>query len=110
MLLDLDFIAGTSHQQTWPLMLTHDSFLVADKVTVASTPPKSQKNPRPTQYVFSSSADESSFEIYPDPRGNTLGHGTEITLDLKSDASDYLQPSNLMNLMHVCLSTSLTVF
>ncbi|KIO12942.1 hypothetical protein M404DRAFT_993917 [Pisolithus tinctorius Marx 270] len=78
----------------------YSSFLVADKVTVASLPPKSSSNPNPVQSVFSSTADESSFEIYPDPRGNTLGHGTEITLELKADALDYLAPSNLMKLAH----------
>ncbi|KAI6164847.1 cation-transporting ATPase [Pisolithus thermaeus] len=78
----------------------YSSFLVADKVTVASVPPKSSNNPNPIQSVFSSTADESSFEIFPDPRGNTLGHGTEITLILKEDALDYLAPSNLMKLIH----------
>ncbi|KAF9247032.1 Hsp90 protein-domain-containing protein [Melanogaster broomeanus] len=79
----------------------YSSFLVADRVTVASIPPKSSKNPNPSQTIFSSSADEGSFEVYPDPRGNTLGHGTEITLELKSDATQYLVPSTLMKLMHV---------
>lgn len=79
------------------------SFLVADKVTVASIPPKSSKHPNPSQNVFSSSADEGSFEVYPDPRGNTLGHGTEITLELKADGKNYLVPSNLMTLMYVRL-------
>jgi heat shock protein beta len=81
-------------------MVPH-SFLVADRVTVASIPPKSSKHPNPTQNIFSSSADEGSFEIYPDPRGNTLGHGTEIILELKNDAMDYLIPSNLMKLVCV---------
>lgn len=92
---------------TW---LTLYSFLVADKVTVASLPPPSSKNPNPTQNVFSSSADEGSFEIYPDPRGKTLGHGTEITLYLKSDASHYLATSNLMQLVYVSYSILLRVF
>ncbi|KAI6047199.1 Hsp90 protein-domain-containing protein [Pisolithus marmoratus] len=78
----------------------YSSFLVADKVTVASLPPRSSNNPNPIQSVFSSTADDSSFDIYPDPRGNTLEHGTEITLELKADALDYLAPSNLMKLIH----------
>jgi len=82
----------------WPTLY---SFLVADQVEVASLPPPSSKNPNPTQYIFSSSADEGSFEIYPDPRGNTLGHGTEITLHLKNDASHYLVTSNLIKLVYV---------
>lgn len=77
------------------------SFLVADRVYVASIPPRSAKNPNPKQYVFSSSADDSSFETYPDPRGNTLGRGTEITLVLKDDALDYLNQDVLMELMYV---------
>ncbi|KAG1770099.1 Hsp90 protein-domain-containing protein [Suillus occidentalis] len=90
----------------------YSSFLVADKVTVASLPPPSSKNPNPTQNVFSSSADEGSFEIYPDPRGNTLGHGTEITLYLKSDASHYLATSNLMQLVnqHSGFSTTFPIY
>lgn len=78
----------------------YSSFLVADQVVVASLPPPSSKNPNPAQNVFSSSADEGSFEIYPDPRGNTLGHGTEITLYLKDDAAHYLVTSNLMKLVN----------
>jgi len=57
----------------------YSSFLVADKVYVSSLPPPSPANPNPVQHVFSSSSDEPSFEIYKDPRGNTLGRGTEIT-------------------------------
>ncbi|KAG1820201.1 Hsp90 protein-domain-containing protein [Suillus subaureus] len=74
--------------------------------------PASSKNPNPTQNVFSSSADEGSFEIYPDPRGNTLGHGTEITLYLKSDASQYLVTSNLMKLVnqHSGFSTAFPIY
>src|SRR5882757_7026090 len=88
----------SSRGQMW---LTLCSFLVADQVVVASLPPPSSKNPNPTQYVFSSSANEGSFEIYPDTRGNTLGHGTEITLYLTSDALHYLVTSNLMKLVYV---------
>jgi heat shock protein beta len=55
------------------------------------------------QHVFSSSADETSFEIFPDPRGNTLGRGTEITLYLKQDAVEYLEVSRIMDLVFVLL-------
>ena len=61
---------------------------------------KSDKNPEPKQYVFSSSADDSSFEVYLDPRGNTLGRGTEITLVLKDDALEYLDTHRLTELMY----------
>jgi len=77
----------------------YSSFLVADRVYVASRPPRSQENPEPEQWVFSSSADESSFEIYPDPRGVTIGQGTEITLVLKPDAAGYLSTTKLTELM-----------
>lgn len=77
----------------------YSSFLVADRVYVASRPPRSKENPEPEQWVFSSSVDESSFEIYPDPRGATLGQGTEITLVLKPDALEYLPTTKLSALM-----------
>lgn len=73
----------------------YSSFLVADHVYVASIPAKSDNNPDPQQYIFSSSAEDSTFEVYPDPRGNTLGRGTEITLVLKEDALDYLETYKL---------------
>ncbi|EFI27700.1 cation-transporting ATPase [Coprinopsis cinerea okayama7 len=77
----------------------YSSFLVADRVEVASIPPK-VKDGQPAQYVFASSADESSFEIYPDPRGNTLGRGTEIRLFLKPDSLEYLDTQKLAQLIH----------
>lgn len=77
----------------------YSSFLVADRVHVASIPPKTSSNPEPVQHVFSSSADDTTFEIYPDPRGNTLGRGTEITLFLKQDALEYLGTSRLSALV-----------
>ncbi|KAG6332715.1 hypothetical protein ID866_6376 [Astraeus odoratus] len=99
-------------QVLWLTSYLSISFLVADKVIVASIPPRSSQNPNPVQSVFSSSVDESSFEIYPDPRGNTLGHGTEITLELKSDALDYLAPSRLMELInqHSSFSTTFPIY
>ena len=99
--LVLDSIAGTPTGSSGLCVLTlFDSFLVADHVYVASAGAKSEKNPNPTQYVFSSSADDSAFEIYPDPRGNTLGRGTEITLVLKQDALEYLDTQKLAELMY----------
>ncbi|KAJ8482248.1 hypothetical protein ONZ45_g15022 [Pleurotus djamor] len=78
----------------------YSSFLVADRVYVASIPPKTAQNPNPVQHVFSSSADDSSFEIYPDPRGNTIGRGTEITLVLKEDSLEYLDADKLSELIN----------
>merc|ERR1712217_553189 len=41
-----------------------------------------------------SSAD-ASFTVVPDPRGNTLGRGSRVTLHLKEDAHDYLSEDKL---------------
>jgi len=78
----------------------YSSFLVADRVHVASLPPKTEKTPDPIQHVFSSAADDNSFEVFPDPRGNTLGRGTEITLHMKPDALEYLENSKIIELMY----------
>ncbi|TFK43547.1 Hsp90 protein-domain-containing protein [Crucibulum laeve] len=90
----------------------YSSFLVADRVQVASIPPKSEKVPEPVQHIFSSSADDSSFEIFPDPRGNTLGRGTEITLYLKDDALEYLEISRITELVnkHSSYSSSFPIY
>lgn len=77
----------------------YSSFLVADRVEVASIPPKSEKNPNPVQHIFASSSDDSTFEVFPDPRGNTLGRGTEITLFLKEDAKEYADTATLSALV-----------
>ncbi|KAG6900979.1 hypothetical protein C0993_004417, partial [Termitomyces sp. T159_Od127] len=86
----------------------YSSFLVADRVTVASIPSKSANVPEPMQYVFSSSADDASFEIYPDPRGNTLGRGTEVTLYLKPEAVEYLEEEKIIELVNKHSSFSST--
>ncbi|KAK7049538.1 hypothetical protein VNI00_005569 [Paramarasmius palmivorus] len=90
----------------------YSSFLVADRVQVASLPPKSPKNPNPAQHVFYSSADDNSFEVYPDPRGDTLGRGTEITLYLKEDALEYLDNARLSDLVekHSSFSTAFPIY
>lgn len=77
----------------------YSSFLVADRVHVASIPPKTAKVANPIQHVFSSSADDTSFEIFPDPRGNTIGRGTEITLYLKDDALEYMDTAKITDLV-----------
>ena len=90
----------------------YSSFLVADQVYVASVTAKTSKNPNPVQYVFSSSAEESTFEVYPDERGNTLGRGTEITLLLKEDALDYTDPVTITTLVdkHSSFSTTFPIY
>merc|ERR1712151_460548 len=67
----------------------YSAFLVADKVSVTS-----KCNDDPTQHVWESSAD-ASFTVVDDPRGNTLGRGSRVTLHLKEDAHDYLSESKL---------------
>merc|ERR1712113_5184 len=67
----------------------YSAFLVADKVSVTS-----KCNDDPVQHVWESSAD-ASFTVVEDPRGNTLGRGTRVTLHLKEDAHDYLSEDKL---------------
>jgi len=67
-------------------------FLVADHVTVTS------KHPEDKQYIWESTAD-SDFTIVEDPRGDTLGRGTKISLYLKPEAADYLNEETLRGLI-----------
>merc|ERR1711907_56021 len=67
----------------------YSAFLVADKVSVTS-----KCNDDPVQHVWTSSAD-ASFSVVDDPRGNTLGRGSRVTLHLKEDAHDYLSEDKL---------------
>jgi len=72
----------------------YSTFLVADRVSVAS-----KHNDDDTQNVWESLNGEASFHVGPDPRGNTLGRGTEITLHLKEDAEEYLSPYKLKEMI-----------
>jgi heat shock protein 90kDa beta len=67
-------------------------YLVADRVRVVS------KNNDDNQYVWESTAD-ATFTVAEDPRGNTLGRGTEITLFLKEDAAEMCNESKLRDLL-----------
>merc|ERR1719187_235057 len=62
----------------------YSSFLVADEVIVIS-----KSNNDTVQHVWSSTAD-GQFTVAPDPRGNTLGRGTQVILKLKEEAQEYL--------------------
>eukprot|EP01059_Diplonema_ambulator_P002977 TRINITY_DN1261_c0_g1_i1.p1 TRINITY_DN1261_c0_g1~~TRINITY_DN1261_c0_g1_i1.p1 ORF type:complete len:765 (+),score=476.49 TRINITY_DN1261_c0_g1_i1:37-2331(+) len=64
-------------------------FLVADEVRVASKNDESE-----TQWVWRSKAD-GEFFIYEDPRGNTLGRGTEIEIEVKKDAEEFLDTAKI---------------
>lgn len=67
-------------------------YLVADKVRVVS------KHPEDDQYIWESTAD-SAFNVAKDPRGDTLGRGTEITLYLKEDSTDYVNEATLQQII-----------
>lgn len=72
----------------------YSSFLVADKVTVASKHPSND-----IQYIWSSENGSDSFKIESDPRGNTLKRGTEVTLYMKEDAEEYLDDDKLSEMI-----------
>merc|ERR1712093_107006 len=67
----------------------YSAFLIADKVSVTS-----KCNDDSVQHVWESTAD-ASFTVVDDPRGNTLGRGTRVTLHLKEDAHDFLSEDKL---------------
>lgn len=69
-------------------------FLAADRVKVASKSDDSDK-----QYVWESTGDGTYF-VYEDPRGNTLGRGTELTLDMKKDADEFLETEKVKEIVH----------
>ncbi|XP_075970978.1 heat shock protein 90 Gp93 [Anticarsia gemmatalis] len=69
----------------------YSAFLVADKVTVAS------KHNEDKQHVWES--DANAFSVAEDPRGDTIKRGTHITLHVKEEAADYLQPDTIRNLV-----------
>ena len=71
----------------------YSAFLVADRVSVSSKHPESD-----IHYVWESVNGEPTFYVAPDPRGNTLGRGTEITLHLKEDAEEYAGSVRIRNL------------
>jgi len=73
----------------------YSSYLVAEKVTVASKHPDD-----PVQHIWTSGNGESSFTLGSDPRGNTLVRGTEITLHLKEDAEEYADFRRLEKLVN----------
>jgi heat shock protein beta len=67
-------------------------YLVADRVRVAS------KKYDDDQYIWESTAD-AQFTVAQDPRGDTLGRGTEITLFLKDDALEFCKQDILEDLV-----------
>jgi len=71
----------------------YSALLVSDRIQVASKHIDSE-----TQYVWSSTNGSAEFQIYEDPRGNTLTRGTEITLFLKEDCLEYADELKLSTL------------
>ncbi|KAL2087343.1 hypothetical protein ACEWY4_016171 [Coilia grayii] len=69
----------------------YSAFLVADKVIVTS------KHNNGTQHIWESDSNE--FSVIEDPRGDTLGRGTTITLVMKEEASDFLELETIKNLV-----------
>lgn len=69
----------------------YSSFLVADRVIVTS------KHNEDEQYIWES--DANSFSITKDPRGNTLGRGTTVSLHLKEEATDFLEQNTIKDLV-----------
>lgn len=69
-------------------------FLVAERVRVASKHDDSE-----LQWVWESTGD-GTFFLYEDERGNTLGRGSELTLELKKDADEYLDVEKVKETIH----------
>jgi heat shock protein beta len=70
----------------------YSAYLVANKVVVTS------KANDDEQHIWTSTAD-SKFFVTKDPRGNTLGRGTRVTLHLKDDALEYSDEDKIKNLV-----------
>lgn len=70
----------------------YSAFLVANKVEVAS------KSNDDEQHIWTSTAD-AKFFVTKDPRGDTLGRGTRVTLYLKDDAAEYVEQEKIKNLV-----------
>ncbi|KRZ15226.1 Endoplasmin, partial [Trichinella zimbabwensis] len=68
----------------------YSSFLVADRVVVTS------KHNNDTQHIWES--DAGSFNVFEDPRGNELGRGTTVTLHIKEESQNFLEPNTLEEL------------
>jgi len=70
----------------------YSAFLVANKVVVTS------KANDDEQHIWTSTAD-SKFFLVKDPRGDTLGRGTRVTLHLKDDAVEFVEQEKIKNLV-----------
>ncbi|XP_071572742.1 endoplasmin [Temnothorax nylanderi] len=69
----------------------YSAYLVANVVVVTT------KHNKDKQYIWES--DSSNYSIVEDPRGDTLKRGTTVSLHLKEEASDFLEPDTIKNLV-----------
>jgi len=69
----------------------YSAFLVADKVIVTS------KHNNDSQFIWES--DSASFIVGRDPRGDTLGRGTTVSLHLKEEAQEFLEEAKLREII-----------
>lgn len=83
------FYSGLSF---YPWIAKIVAFLVADMVTVTS------KHNNDSQFIWSSHA-ETDFTINADPRGNTLGRGTQVVLHIKEGNEEFLEQESLEDII-----------
>ncbi|WWC93052.1 uncharacterized protein L201_008016 [Kwoniella dendrophila CBS 6074] len=90
----------------------YSCFLVSPTVRVSSLPPATKENSDPIQHTFISSATGDTFDVFPDPRGNTLGRGTEIVLSIGEEESEFLSADKLKALIekHSTFSTTFPIY
>ncbi|WOO77666.1 Endoplasmin [Vanrija pseudolonga] len=90
----------------------YSCFLVSPVVRVSSLPPATAEHPDPVQHTFVSTASGDTFEVFADPRGNTLGRGTEIILDIGDEDEQFLSTNNLKALIdkHSTFSTTFPIY
>ena len=85
--------ADHTHTHTPQSLPSHTHTLtVADTVVVTS-----KHNDDPQQHIWES--DASQFSIAEDPRGATLKRGTTVSLFMKEEAREYLEPNMLRSLV-----------
>ena len=56
------------------------------------------KSPDDEQHIWTSTAD-AKFFVTKDPRGDTLGRGTRVTLFLKDDAAEFVEQDRIKRLV-----------
>lgn len=70
---------------------------ISSPVPVSDTVIVTSKHNEDKQYIWES--DASQFSIVEDPRGDTLLRGTTVSLVLKEEAMEFLEPNTLRNLV-----------